>query len=173
MPKKICHKCRYIVEICYDLRNTAIKSNKLLCDSVEAVELMDEVAQAIKMNSGNVDFCNNEALSDLIINHDEDTDQLLIDDIKSTKKSKRKENKLNFFKNMDLNDDVKKELCPESGDMVTEYKMEYEDKGNEEKKSYTSSKDVVLDEIKIDSNIEVQLSSNMSDDGASGIISIV
>lgn len=170
LPKKICHKCRYIVEICYDLRNTAIKSNKLLCDSVEAVELMDEVAQAIKMTSGNVDFCNNDALSDLITNHDEDTDQLLEEEIKSVKKSKRKENKLNFFKNMDLNDDVKKELCPESGDMVTECKMEFNDKGNDEKRSYTSSKDVVLDEIKIDSNIEVQLSSNMSDDGASGIV---
>ncbi|XP_077287314.1 uncharacterized protein LOC143912046 [Arctopsyche grandis] len=174
LPKKICHKCRYIVELCYELRTTVIKSNKLLCDSIETNDLIDEVAQAIKMTSGNVDFCSNENLTDLIANQSEEADETLLEDeIKSTKKSKRKDIKLNYFKDIDFHDDIKKELCPESGDMVIECKMEmsedFDAKLEAERKEYVSSKDVVLDEIRIDDNesSEVNLLPELSDDGGS------
>lgn len=175
LPKKICHKCRYIVELCYDLRITVIKSNKLLCDSIETNDLIDEVAQAIKMTSGNVDFCSNSNLTDLIADQSEEADEtLLVDEIKSTKKTKRKDIKLNYFKGLDFHDNIKKELCPESGDMVIECKMEisedFDAKLEEDRKEYVSSKDVTLDEIRINDNqsSEVNLLPELSDDGESG-----
>lgn len=45
LPGKICHKCRYVVELSYELRSTVLKSNQLLCDSSHMD--VDTISQAL------------------------------------------------------------------------------------------------------------------------------
>lgn len=154
----------------------AVKNNKLLANYFETDVLASQVAESFKKSNANHEYYNEDSLPDDI--HDnmeviETSDMLDEEEIRILKKSNGKSDAKSDYKECSIPMEpavgTHMDLCSETGDLIVECKMESPEifETSVDKHDYTSSKEVVLNEVKFEESdtSQLQLLPDLSDDG--------